>query len=111
MSSLYLSGSVTLDGSGDGTIRLPSVPVFQRWTIERVTFTITGGQNNLGGEGRIFKNDAIAPKFIDGTNTPWNDVYGGALELLPAELLLVVFSLCSAGEVGTASIQGIRETL
>lgn len=108
-STLFLSDRVEIDAAGAGTIRFPQVPPFQSWAITRISVTMTGGVlNNTGGEARIFRNQAIDPNFVDGTNTPWNDVYAAALELLPAELLIVVFSGCGVGEVGTVTVQGIR---
>jgi len=101
------AGRVVLDGSGNGEIVLDQVPPFKTWTITRVSLTIEGGQAaNLGGEARLYKGEAIPANYIDGTATPWLDVYSLPIELVPPEYLRIVFTGCGAGRVATVTIQG-----
>jgi pSer/pThr/pTyr-binding forkhead associated (FHA) protein len=111
MSETLGYGSVVLDGTGAGTVRLPPVQPFYRWIVERISLTITGGVTNSGGEARMFRNDDTPGQFVDGTNTPWNDVFAAPLDLLAAENLIVVFTGCTSGETATVIIDGTRERL
>lgn len=100
------SGSVEISGSGTGTIRLPVQGPFHRWQIERISLTMTGGSANIGGEARVFRNDTSPGSFIDGTNTPWNDVFAAPLELFPSEALVVVYTGCQTAQRATVVIDG-----
>lgn len=101
------SRSVTLDGSGDGQVRLPQVRPLRRWEVSRISLSITGGvSSNLSGLARVYRNDSIPGDFIDGTDQPWNDVFAAPLQLEQAEALLVVFSGCGPGERATVTVEG-----
>lgn len=103
------TGYVVLDGAGAGTIQLAQVPPFKRWEITRVSLQISGGQaSNLGGEARLYRGDALEANYIDGTETPWLDVFGGSIELVPPEYLRAEFTGCGAGQRATVTIAGVQ---
>lgn len=107
MSVPLTTGYVVLDGSGNGEIVLAQVPPFKRWELFRVSLQIDGGQAaNFGGEARLFKGEAIDSNYIDGSNTPWLDVYSLPIELFPPEYLRVVFTNCGAGQRASVTVQG-----
>lgn len=106
---ILTSGSVTLDGSGNGSLRLSPVPLFRAWEVQRISLSITGGESlNVGGEARVFRNSQIPGDFIDGTSSPWNDVYAAPLTLLPPEAMLIVFTSCGASQRATVTVEGVE---
>lgn len=108
---ILASESLTLDGSGNGSIRLRQVLPFTRWRVDRISVTITGGRTaNQGGQVRIYRNSEIPGDFIDGSSTPWSDVYAGfaaPLVLDPPEAPLCVYSSCGASQRATVTFDGV----
>jgi hypothetical protein len=100
------SGSITLDGGGNGTIRLGQVPVFRARSYIVVAVSISTGESSVGGKAYLYGGEAIPSNFITGTVTPWLDTSNLSPEASRVESgaqLTVVFESCDPGAIATVA--------
>lgn len=100
------SASVTLDGSGNGTVKLGQVPAYRARSYIVVAVSISTGQQSVGGEAYLYKGDDIPSNFITGTVTPWLDTSNLSPEASRVEAgaqLTVKFVSCDPGAIATVS--------
>lgn len=108
------SGSVTLDGSGNGTLKLRQVPVFRVRRYVRMSVSIDTGQQNVGGTVKIYAGEPLEANFIDGSETPWLDTATWDLEtaVLRGPLqLTAVFENCDPGASARLDTTYIEESV
>lgn len=98
------SGSVTLDGNGDGTIRLGQVPNFRRRSYISVSVSISTGESSIGGQALFYRGDPYPSNFVTGTVTPWQDTSSlapDAITLMAGEQATILFDACDPGAIAT----------
>lgn len=95
-------GSVTIDGSGNGTIRLSPPKTFHPRRYVRMTVSIDTGEANIGGAVRVYAGQALPGNFVDGSETPWLDTATWSLEqavIMAPIQLTAVFNACVPGSI------------
>lgn len=100
------SQSITLDGNGDGTVRMGQVPTYRARSYIVVAVSISTGESSVGGKAYLYRGEAIPSNFITGTVTPWLDTSNLSPESSKVETgaqLTVVFEDCDPGAVATVS--------
>lgn len=107
------SGTVTLDGSGNGTLKLRQVPAYRVRRYVRMTVSIDTGEASLGGEVRVYAGRPDGNNFIDGSETPWLDTAEWGLEtavLQAPQQLTAVFTNCDPGAKARLDTTYVEET-
>jgi hypothetical protein len=100
------SVSITLDGNGNGTIRLTQVPVFRARSYIVIGVSISTGESSVGGKAFLYRGEAIPSNFITGTVTPWLDTSNLSPEASRVEAgqqLTILFQDCDPGAIATVS--------
>ena len=98
------SGIVAANASGVGTLILGPVRPFRRWTFARTNLSVSG--SSLVPSATIYRNTAIDPNRIDGTNNATNNVSTVGAVLVQGESLVVVFLNVTPGALCFVSISG-----
>lgn len=100
------AGDVTLDGSGNGTIRLDPAPIMRHWVYDTVSVSISTGEISAltGGECRMYRGEISPGNFLSGSRTPWLDTatFGGRqARITSPNYFTVQFTNCDPGAVAT----------
>lgn len=104
---------VTLDGTGNGTIRFPPAPLMRYWDYNRVSVSIDTGEVSAltGGEARMYRGEPSPGNFVSGTRTPWLDNAGfppGVARVTSPEYFTVQFTDCDPGAIATVVAEFIE---
>ena len=102
------NAQVTLDGSGNGTVRFPQVRQYYTRSYIRVTVSIDTGEISAltGGEARMYAGEPTVSNFLTGTRTPWLDTATFTEEASSLEhplQLSVQFTNCDPGAIATVT--------
>lgn len=102
------SRTVTLDGSGNGTVRFGQVPAYRKRAYMRFTVSIDTGEISAitGGEARAYAGEPLPTNFLTGTRTPWLDTATFAQEtstLIHPLQLTIQFTNCDPGARATVT--------
>jgi len=102
------SQTITLDGNGNGIVKLAQVPPYRKRSYMRFTVSIDTGEVSAltGGEARAYAGEPIPNNFLTGTRTPWLDTATFAKEtstILHPLYLTVAFTNCDPGARATVT--------
>jgi len=99
------SGSVTLDGSGNGTVRIGPANQFQTWVVSTISTVVSSNANEP-----VFKayrgNTPDQSAFIDGTFTGSSDSTNVSLTLYPGMKITGVWKGGDPGATATMTLIG-----
>lgn len=104
--------SVTLDGSGNGTVQMAPVPYGQSWAYVRVSVRITTGDASGGGYCEMFAGDDLPNRYVDGSSSPWQDTatFGEDQAVVVApERMTTKFYGCDPGAVAYVTADYVRK--
>lgn len=97
-------GQVTLDGGGNGLVRLDPAPLLKWWIYSTVSVSIDTGLVSAvtGGECRMYRGEPSPGNFLTGSRTPWLDTasFGGyQARITSPDYFTVEFTNCDPGGV------------
>lgn len=102
------SVSVTLDGSGNGTVRLGPSSQFQTWAVDTVSCTVSSNTKEP-----VFKfyrgRTADQSNYIDGTFTGSADSTNVSFTLFPNMVVTGVFTGGDVGALATMTFVGTTQ--
>lgn len=102
---LQESASVTLNGSGNGSVTIGPVNQFQVWNVENEGCTVTSNVNEP--VFRLFQSNGLsAGTFLGGSNQGSNDSASISVTLHPGMKLTGQWTGGDAGAVATLALQG-----
>lgn len=106
---LSVSASVTLDGSGNGTVQLgPSIPGVS-WTPATVAITVNPVSATVVSQFGLYNGNLQPGNFIGGTYTgDSNSTDVSAVTLHPGNVLTGVWSGGNPGATATMTITGTQ---
>lgn len=98
--------SVTLDGSGNGLVRLPQAPLMRYWVYNRISISIDSGVAGAvtGAECAMYKGEPSSGNFVTSSRLPWADTAGFdpiSGRLTSPEYFTFRFTGCDPGGVAT----------
>lgn len=104
--------NLTLDGSGNGTVRFGPVPGFQQWDISLYAVT-AGGPNTKQALVKVYRNLVNDANLIDGTYSGNFDTssQNPPISLVVGESLYFVFSGGNPSVAASVRIEGIAKSI
>lgn len=109
MAPLVAAKTVTLDGSGNGTVQLGPVPTYTEWRVERLSVSATGGTGTNQAQVRVYRGDAGADSRVEDSTYSGNldtAEYPNPIRLRAGEYLTVAWAAGRPGASATARLAG-----
>ena len=96
-----VTGTVTIDSAGNGTLRFGPSKYGERWIISRLT---TNG-NTASGLLTIYRGP-IGSQMLDLSKYPNKDISETTLDLKSGETITVHYTTCTPGALMTFYVEG-----
>ena len=96
----------TADANGRAFVQLGEFRMGETWTVERMT--VTSSSTVLVPTARVYRDDEIPTRLVDGTYTGTLDTSDVVVDLQSGEILVCVWTGADIGARCTLTIEGKR---